>query len=152
MCWFWGMSIDLTLLVSWWFQVFFTGEELAQMLLDSLGNRGISIIDCRGQGYDNGANMAGKCQEVQARSLNALHFPPVLHTHFFGESNYLYVLFSASPECWEMLQGILGCSLHRPSDTRWSARIEAVRPTAKHLPRVIQALEALYKSDRRHRV
>lgn len=31
--------------------------------------RGIDISDCRGQGYDNGANMSGKINGVQAQIL-----------------------------------------------------------------------------------
>lgn len=143
-----------------------TGEELAAMLLNSLRDYGIDIADCRGQGYDNGANMAGKIQGVQARILNvnplATFSPCATHTlnlvgvhaaqacpeldTFFGAINRLYTLFSASPDRWGILQGVLGCSLHRLSDTRWSARIEAVRPVAKHLPGVIKALDTLTNS------
>ena len=47
-----------------------TGEEIATMVEQSLGEHGIDIADCRGQCYDNGANMAGKVRRVQARILN----------------------------------------------------------------------------------
>ena len=138
-----------------------TGEEIATMVEQSLREHGIHIADCRGQCYDNGANMAGKVRGVQARILNknplATYSPCASHTlnlvgvHaaracpeidiFFGFINQLYKLFSGSPHRWEILQRVLGCSLHSLSDTRWSARIEAVRPVAKHLPGVIQALD-----------
>ena len=43
-----------------------TGEQIAENLLQFLKDRGISITDCRGQGYDNGANMLGKHKGVQS--------------------------------------------------------------------------------------
>lgn len=36
-----------------------------------------------------------------------------------------------------------GCSLHRLSETRWSARIAAVRVVATHLPSIIEALDSV---------
>ncbi|KAJ7998137.1 hypothetical protein DPEC_G00219470 [Dallia pectoralis] len=60
---------------------------------------------------------------------------------FFGFINQLFKLFSGRPNRWEILQRVLGCSLPSLSDTRWSVRIEAVRPVAKHLPSVIQVLD-----------
>uniref|UniRef100_A0A3B4ZP78 DUF4371 domain-containing protein n=1 Tax=Stegastes partitus TaxID=144197 RepID=A0A3B4ZP78_9TELE len=140
-----------------------TGEEIATMVEQSLSEHGIDIADCRGQCYDNGANMTGKVRGVQARILRknplATYSPCASHTlnlvgvHaaracpeidiFFGFINQLYKLFSGSPNRWEILQKVLGCSLHSLSDTRRSARIEAVRPVAKHLPSVIQTLDTL---------
>lgn len=107
--------------------------------------------------------MAGKVRGVQARILNknplATYSPCASHTlnlvgvHaaracpeidiFFGFINQLYKLFSGSLHQGEILQRVLGCSLHSLSDTRWSAWIEAVRPVAKHLPGVIQALDTV---------
>ncbi|KAK0137815.1 Zinc finger MYM-type protein 1 [Merluccius polli] len=43
-----------------------TGQHLASMILTMLG---IPFEDCRGQSYDNGANMKGKNKGVQARLL-----------------------------------------------------------------------------------
>ena len=39
-----------------------TGEEIANMIQNFLSDNSIPLDDCRGQGYDNGANMAGKKQ------------------------------------------------------------------------------------------
>ncbi|KAL6475705.1 hypothetical protein MHYP_G00167450 [Metynnis hypsauchen] len=52
-------------------------------------------------------------------------------------------LGSASPERWATLKEKTGCSLHRLSDTRWSARIAAVRVVAAHLPSILEALECV---------
>ncbi|XP_033229674.1 uncharacterized protein LOC117181221 [Belonocnema kinseyi] len=47
-----------------------TGKGLASEILDRLQEDNLNINDVRGQGYDNGANMAGKYQGVQSRILN----------------------------------------------------------------------------------
>lgn len=52
---------------------------------------------------------------------------------FFGALQQLYKFLSKSPQRWEILQEEKHCSLHKLSDTRWSARVDAVRPFAKHL-------------------
>ncbi|XP_047146311.1 zinc finger MYM-type protein 1-like [Hydra vulgaris] len=44
-----------------------TGEGLATKLLDFMENTGISIKDCRGQSYDNAANMSGRFNGMQAK-------------------------------------------------------------------------------------
>ncbi len=62
---------------------------------------------------------------------------------FFGYINRLYSFVSASPERWAIYKDTVGCSLHSLSDTQWSARIDAVKPVAKHLPDVIEALSAI---------
>ncbi len=62
---------------------------------------------------------------------------------FFGCWNRFYSLFSASPERWGILKSKTGCSLQRLSETRWSARIAAVKPVANHLPSIIKALDTI---------
>jgi len=51
-----------------------TGADIGGMILETLKDDGIPFADCRGQGYDNGANMTGKCKGDQALLLqeNAL--------------------------------------------------------------------------------
>ena len=46
-----------------------TGEAIASLVLNILAKNNIPLIHCRGQSYDNGANMAGIYQGVQARIL-----------------------------------------------------------------------------------
>lgn len=121
------------------------------------------IGDCRGQRYDNGANMSGKIKGVQAQILRknklTTHSPCASHTlnlvgvhaaqsspevsTFFGCINRLYTFVSESPERWDVYKEQTGCSLHRLSDTRWSTRIEAIKPVAKHLLSVIKALDSI---------
>ena len=59
---------------------------------------------------------------------------------FFGVVQKLYNLFSSSPQRWEILTSSVGCSLHNPSETRWSARVDSVKPLATHLPGIMTAL------------
>lgn len=46
-----------------------TGESLSTLILKRLEELSIPFEDCRGQSYDNGANMKGKIKGVQARLL-----------------------------------------------------------------------------------
>ena len=52
-------------------------------------------------------------------------------------------MFHGSPERWELLKDIISDSLHPFSSTRWSARIQSVRPFAANLPGLKTALESL---------
>ena len=46
-----------------------TGQGLLQLFLGHLEKLGLDLSNCRGQSYDNGSNMQGKTQGVQARML-----------------------------------------------------------------------------------
>ena len=46
-----------------------TGLNLSTVFSDKLNTLKIPFEDCRGQAYDNGTNMKGKHQGVQARLL-----------------------------------------------------------------------------------
>jgi len=60
-----------------------TGLHLADILITKLKEYQIDLADCRGQEYDNGANMVGQYRGVQARILNqnprALFMPCTAH-------------------------------------------------------------------------
>ena len=43
------------------------GKEIAQLIMDTLEECVITLIDCRAKGYDNAANMAGKYEGAQAK-------------------------------------------------------------------------------------
>uniref|UniRef100_A0A1X7UAQ5 DUF4371 domain-containing protein n=1 Tax=Amphimedon queenslandica TaxID=400682 RepID=A0A1X7UAQ5_AMPQE len=125
----------------------------------------LPLHNCRGQCYDNGANMAGKDNGVQAQILElykyALFTPCAAHslylvranaaeccptvTTFFGTVQKLYTFMSVSPQCWEILLKCIPCSLHGQSHTRWSERIDAVRPVAAHLPGILLAIGSVSK-------
>ncbi|XP_077105406.1 zinc finger MYM-type protein 1-like [Ranitomeya variabilis] len=145
-----------------------TGEQIADMIISRLHEHAIDLKDCRGQGYDNGANMSGRIKGVRAKILEkfprALFSPCAAHSlnlvgvhaaascpemkTFFGSVNRLYILFSNSPERWNTLLEVVGRSLHGLSDTRWSSRIEAVRPVAQSLPSILKALHQVISSGK----
>ncbi|KAG8444242.1 hypothetical protein GDO86_009431 [Hymenochirus boettgeri] len=129
-----------------------TGEEIAEMIMSRLSKFGLDLCDCRGQGYDNGANMSGRIKGVQARIQEkypeAIYCPCAAHT-----LNLVGVHAAAC--CPEMksffgntLTKEVGSSLHGLSETRWSARIEAVRPFARRLPSILTALEKVIASGK----
>lgn len=59
---------------------------------------------------------------------------------FFGNIQKLYNIFSCSPLRWKILQETAGLSLHSISATRWSARIDAVRPLSKNYSGILNSL------------
>ena len=52
-------------------------------------------------------------------------------TCFFGNVQKLYILFSSCSAKWTALHKTASLSLHRLPYTRWSARIDAVKPLVK---------------------
>lgn len=60
---------------------------------------------------------------------------------YFGTVQQMYNIFSSSPQRWEILQKYLPVSLQSISTTRWSARIDAVKPVANHLQSLRKALD-----------
>ena len=49
-----------------------TGKGLLDAFLEKATELQLELSDCRGQSYDNGANMKGKHSGVQARSHNLI--------------------------------------------------------------------------------
>lgn len=139
------------------------GEDICQVIFSILKEHKINIDRCRGQGYDNASNMSGCYKGVQALFLEknpqAFYAPCSAHSlnlcgvHavevapeiklFFGNVQKLYNLFSASPARWKILKDTTGVSLHSLSKTRWSARIDAVRPLVKNHKKMLEALSKL---------
>ena len=137
-----------------------TGKDIAQLIIDTLKKHSIPLMNCRGQGYDNGSNMSGSYKGAQAIIMKnnplAIFSPCGCHSlnlcgvhsaeccpqviTFFGVVQKLYNLFSSSSQRWEILTSSVGCSLHEPSETRWSARVDSVKPFAAHLPGIMTAL------------
>ena len=143
------------------------GLDIANLICDVLKEHEIDLKNCRGQGYDNGSNMAGIYKGAQARILAknpqatfiscAGHNANLAGVHaaessvvvmaFFGNIQLLYNIFSGSPARWKILQETAKVSLHTLSKTRWSARIEAVRPLTQRPREIANALELLTKLD-----
>lgn len=138
-----------------------TGEALTKAILTMLSSMNISVQNMRGQGYDNGANMKGKNVGVQKRILDinprAFFMPCTAHSlnlvvndaamkstigvAFFNNIQKLYVFFSASTHRWAVLKKhVTSLTLKPLSETRWEARIDAIRPLRYFIKEVCDAL------------
>lgn len=141
-----------------------TGERLTEVIIDILNKYGLELNDCRGQGYDNGANMKGKNIGVQRRILDinplAVYVPCGCHSYnlvlcdaakssvksvtLFGVLQRLFTLFSASVHRWKILTDHLGLyTIKKLSDTRWEARIGSVKAVRYQISAVHDALITL---------
>ena len=140
-----------------------TGKGLLDAFLEKATELQLELSDCRGQSYDNGANMKGKHSGVQARMLDinpkAVYVPCANHTlnlvvvdsansstealTFFGVLTRLYVLFSSSAQRWEILKKHVELSIKSQSDTRWESRIKCIKPLRYNLKEVLLALKDL---------
>lgn len=138
-----------------------TGEVLTKSILTMLSNMNISVENMRGQGYDNAANMKGKNVGVQKRILQinprAFFIPCTAHflnlvvndaamnstigVAFFNTVQKLYVFFFASTHRWAIFQKHLtSLTLKLLSETRWEARIDAIRPLRYYMKDICVAL------------
>lgn len=141
-----------------------TGAGLTKYILEFLEKNKIDILNMRGQGYDNGANMKGKHNGLQKQILNinprAFFVPCAAHTlnlvvndaakisyetiDFFGIIQELYNFFSSSTKRWAVLLNKFPNFTLKPlSDTRWESRTDALKPLAKDLPKIINALSTI---------
>lgn len=140
-----------------------TGVAIADLICETLKKYNIPLEDCCAQGYDNGSNMKGKYNGAQSHILKtkpkAVYTPCAAHTlklcvvdsaecctaaiTYFGVVQKCFNIFSSSPQRWEILKENVPGSLHKLSNTRWSSRIDAVKPFANHLKGLRKALESL---------
>ena len=115
------------------------GETMTNVVLDTLHEHDLSIMDCRGQSYDNASNMPGKYRSLQARisEVNplAVYVPCSAHSFnlvgscaaeccvnaisFFGFVQTLFNFFSASTHRWSILKSTIhGIVIKSLSTTR----------------------------------
>jgi hypothetical protein len=137
-----------------------TGAGLTEALKEKLDLLGIELKNCRSQSYDNGANMRGKHQGVQARVLteNPRAFFTPCATHnlnlllcdiakclprgmtFFGTVQKIYNVFAGSTNSWDILLEHVDITVKSLSETRWESRIESIKPLRYKLPQIRDAL------------
>jgi len=99
-----------------------TGQGMAEVILKFFEKLHIDFSKCRGQTYDNAANMAGKYDGVQLKILDENKFakfiPCAAHSlnlvdscldavKFFGVVNELFCFFSVSTKRWTVLKNVL---------------------------------------------
>ncbi|CAN8006637.1 unnamed protein product [Ixodes pacificus] len=126
--------------------------------MSTLEERDIMIEECRGQGYDNGANMKAKRKGVQARILDKnprAFFVPcgclspsrgaaassTESVTLFGILQRIYILFSASFHRWKILTDhVKGLTLKPLCDTRWKCRVNSLKPVRHQAAELHDAL------------
>ena len=146
-----------------------TGVEIAKIVLQLLDEHGINIIDCRGQTYDNAANISGKYRGFQTiireKCNVTIYIPCTAHSLILVGKNAVESCHSAA-ELFDLQQSIyswLVASTHRwqihrkfldklpvnktLSDTRWSARYDAVHAVNRGFSENIRTLEELAAND-----
>lgn len=140
-----------------------SGVGIADVIIQELERFELNVFDLRGQGYDNGANMEGKNVGVQRIILNKnprAFFVPcsnhslnlvvneaacssIISSTFFSLVEKVYTFLSASTNRWDILKSNLSSSDSVPKaicTTRWSSRIDAIKPLRQHLKQIIAAL------------
>lgn len=140
-----------------------SGKGLLETFLERSKDLQLNLLDCRGQCYDNGANMKGKNAGLQTRILEinpkALFVPCANHSLnlvvvdsakssseailFFGVLTQLYALCSSSTQRWSILSKHVPLTIKSPSATRWESRIKCIAPLRFHFSNVLEALEEL---------
>jgi len=140
---------------------------LASEILKKLEEDGIELKNCRAQGYDNGANMAGKYNGVQAvicrKNELATFIPCAAHSlnrigvhaaetsptmiSFFGTVQKVFNFFSSSVSRWEKLTSVLKVTLKSHSDTRWSSKKRAVFALNQNITQVYEILQCMSNDE-----
>ena len=152
-----------------------TGQSLKEYLCKFLHAAGLSLDDCRGQGYDGGSNMSGKFRGLQAliRKEQELAFYVHCFCHSLNLSvskgcevplvrNMLGILasvstfLSASAKRVSVLTKIIDESdlnqsrkqkLKPLCQTRWTERHNSVSIFRELYPFILQALEQIQNDD-----
>lgn len=144
-------------------------KNLSETIIEFLSSNSISLANCRGQSYDNAANMSGIYTGVQARICEvnelACFVPCAGHSLnlvgvkaaeccqnsilFFDFVQRLYSFFAASTHRWHVLTTSLGDKLvvKRLSDTRWSSRHDATRALNVGFSNIVSALEVITNDE-----
>ncbi|XP_025200593.1 zinc finger MYM-type protein 1-like [Melanaphis sacchari] len=145
-------------------------ETLETAVLSFLTKHDIDINNCRGQSYDNAANMSGIYSGLQARIVKknpyAYYVPCAAHSlnlvgtcvaecvkeglSFFNTIQHLYSFFSASTRRWDILKSSLTLGkkvVKRADGTRWSARHEACDSLYQNYDGIMKNLSLLEEDN-----
>lgn len=152
-----------------------TGRGISDAAINTLESVGLDVDDMRGQAYDNGPNMKGKNIGVQKQILlknpRAFFVPCCDHSlnlvvkdaasasnkviGFFSMVQKIYTFLSGSSNRWDVLKSHLGkTELGQteltPKDTnptRWSGRVEAIKPLKLNANKIHAALKEIENSQ-----
>ncbi|GBP53170.1 Zinc finger MYM-type protein 5 [Eumeta japonica] len=95
-----------------------TAESLTNYIITELEQLGISLQNCRGQGYDNGANTRGEKSGVQKRIIEIY---PLAYFLPCGCHSWNFILGDAASSCVQAKSFLVcykGCSLSLPAQVR----------------------------------
>ena len=129
-----------------------TGKGLLDAFLEKATELQLELSDCRGQSYDNGANMKGKHSGVQARMLDinpkAVYVPCANHTLNLvvvdsAKSSTEALTFFGVLTLGNFEETNVELSIKSQSDTRWESRIKCIKPLRYNLKEVLLALKDL---------
>lgn len=139
-------------------------EELFNAVIKMMELHNLKYEYCRGQSYDNAANMSGMYSGLQTRiqeiCLWAYWIPCAAHSlnligeqaacsckdarDFFGLLSDVYTFFAIPTARWNGLKHYLsGSTLKQLSATRWSARAQACKSMNENYFEVMFALEKI---------
>ncbi|KAB0805389.1 hypothetical protein PPYR_02359 [Photinus pyralis] len=146
--------------------------HLENVVLTYLQDLTLNIDYCRGQAYDNAANMSGKYTgqqaRIQAQVDTATYVPCSAHSlnligisaaescsgalHYFNFVQNVYTFFSSSTRRWNtFIQNMKDSNskrLKRVIDTRWSARADAVSALKLNYAEIKNVLHDLSTDER----
>lgn len=146
-----------------------TGSYLFTSLQEFLEKNEVPLDNCRGQSFDNAANMSGRYNGVQAllkeKNNFANYVPCAAHSlnlvgaesvkvstemvNFFGLVQQIYVFFSASSHRWELLNSKIKMkfSLKSLSQTRWSCHYDAVKALKDNYCNIMDILKTFSDNE-----
>jgi hypothetical protein len=146
-----------------------SGEGLTGIFLDEILDKyDVDMNNCRGQGYDNGANMVGQQKGVQSRitkkfpraffnpcgchSLNLVVADAaktsVKSVSLFGILQRLFVFFSNSTKRWKVISKyVKNLTLKKVCETRWESRVNSLQAVRYQYAEVKGALEEEYQQS-----
>jgi len=133
---------------------------MANVIIEKLKTDNLDLLNCRGQGYDNGANMSGSYNGVQRwitdACQHARYIPCAAHSLnlvgvnaaervlpaklILGQIQNIFQFFHSSTSRWQYLNSKLQSTLKGQSSTRWSSRAAAVGALASQYSNIIEAL------------
>ncbi|XP_055306523.1 uncharacterized protein LOC129570827 [Sitodiplosis mosellana] len=148
-----------------------TGLLITGAATTELEALGLDLDDMRGQGFDNGAPMKCKNVGVQRRILNQNPRPffnpcgnhslnltvndaadsTLIGTQYFATVQKIYVFLSAATNRWDVLKKhLIPAKAKTPKPlctTRWSSRINAIKPLCKNSGEIIAALREIEDTE-----
>jgi Domain of unknown function (DUF4371) len=124
-----------------------TGAGLADTLVSHLKQLGLELSNCRGQAYDNGANMNPRafftpcgCHNLNLLLGDIAKVSPKA-VSYFGTIQLIYTFLSASNHRYDVAKKYLSITPKGLSETRWECRVESVKAIRFQIKEILQVFE-----------